>query len=162
MHATQYTEEKSMLEIKENGAYSISTKLSQANDSQMSVNRKADDSQMSDGWYTEVRLDKDRLDKISLEEKNEANASYEKNLPKTFITITLNDKSEYAVTVDDVDEYKKLYPAADVEQALRNMKGWCDDHPTNRKTRNGIKRFIGSWLRREQDRGGKKEKGWWE
>ena len=123
----------------------------------------------SDG-QAEVRLDKDSIGKVSIDkarykEKNEANASCEKKDAKTFITITLNDKTEYEITEDDVKEYKELYPAVDVPQALRNMKGWCNDHPQKRKTRSGIKRFIGSWLRKEQDRGGSskfKEKGWWE
>ena len=173
LHATKYTEERAMLEVKENGTYTISSDICKVEEDKMSVTCQSldghvavkgqtDGSHKSGTRYTEVRLGKDRIDKDSLEEKNEAYASLEKSQSETFITITLNDKSEYAVSVDDVAEYKKLYPAADVEQALRNMKGWCDDHPMNRKTKVGIKRFIGSWLRREQDRGPRKEKGWWE
>ena len=32
------------------------------------------------------------------------------------------------------------------------MKGWLNSNPTKRKTRRGIKRFINSWLAREQDK----------
>jgi hypothetical protein len=39
-------------------------------------------------------------------------------------------------------------------QELRNMKGWCQDNPRKRKTKKGIRRFVGSWLAREQDKGG--------
>jgi hypothetical protein len=36
------------------------------------------------------------------------------------------------------------------------MDGWFDGHPTKRKTRQGIRRFINSWLSKEQDKGGTK------
>ena len=47
---------------------------------------------------------------------------------------------------------KEIYPAVDVEQALRNMRGWLDSNPRNKKTPRGIKRFITSWISREQDK----------
>ena len=50
----------------------------------------------------------------------------------------------------------QLYPAADVEQELRNMRGWCLANPTKRKTINGVNRFINGWLGKAQDRGGRK------
>ena len=70
------------------------------------------------------------------------------------ITLTLNDKTEYPIYQTAVDEWKVLYPAVDVVQQLRYMKAWCDSNPSKRKTRRGIKRFITSWLMKEQDRGG--------
>ena len=54
----------------------------------------------------------------------------------------------------DVNGWMELYPAVDVMQELRNMKGWCQDNPRKRKTKKGIRRFVGSWLAREQDKGG--------
>lgn len=71
------------------------------------------------------------------------------------LTMTLNDGSEYPITQKYVDQMQRLYPAVDVMQELRSMKAWCINNPTKRKTRNGIKRFIGNWLSKEQDRGGK-------
>lgn len=68
------------------------------------------------------------------------------------ITILLNDKTEYPVMETDVDAWKELYPAVDVMQELRKMKGWADANPTKRKTKGGIKRFINSWLSKEQDK----------
>lgn len=78
--------------------------------------------------------------------------------PKTapappFITLTLNTGDEYPVTQADVAEYKSLYPAVDIEQQLRTMRGWLNDHPDRRKTKRGIKAFIGRWLAGEQDKG---------
>lgn len=67
------------------------------------------------------------------------------------ISITLNDKTDYPITQADVDGWQALYPAVDVLQELRKMKGWADANPTRRKTKTGIKRFINSWLSKEQD-----------
>jgi hypothetical protein len=71
-----------------------------------------------------------------------------------FISIILNDKSLYGVPASDVNHYKELYPAVNVEQELRSMCGWCEANPKKRKTRKGIKRFINSWLSETQNRGG--------
>lgn len=68
------------------------------------------------------------------------------------ISILLNDKTEYPITEADVEGWKDLYPAVDVMQELRKMKGWADANPTKRKTKAGIKRFINAWLSKEQDR----------
>lgn len=67
------------------------------------------------------------------------------------ITITLNDKSEYPIYQKMIDDYKELYPAVDIIQELKKMKGWCNSNPTKRKTKRGILRFINSWLARKQD-----------
>ena len=37
-------------------------------------------------------------------------------------------------------------------QQFREMKKWCEDNPSKRKTKAGIKRFVNSWLAREQDK----------
>lgn len=68
------------------------------------------------------------------------------------ISITLNDKTEYPITEADIEGWKDLYPAVDILQELRKMKGWADANPTKRKTKAGIKRFINAWLAKEQDR----------
>ena len=68
--------------------------------------------------------------------------------------LPLNDGTVYAVTREEAEEYASLYPAADVLQELRNMRGWCLANPAKRKTRSGIRSFIIRWLSRVQDRGG--------
>ena len=75
------------------------------------------------------------------------------------ISLVLNDKSEYPITQEDIDGWSSLYPVVDVMQELRKMRGWLDANPTKRKTSRGIKRFITSWLAREQDKGGTKVYG---
>ena len=79
--------------------------------------------------------------------------------PEVFIQLPLNTGEFFNVTVDYVLEKKKLFPAVDVEQEFRKMRSWCDDNPKNRKTKNGITRFINGWLSREQDSAPKKGNG---
>lgn len=69
------------------------------------------------------------------------------------ISMPLNDGSEFPVLDNDVKEWEKLYPAVDVMQELRNMRGWLMSNPTRRKTKTGIKRFITAWLAKEQNKG---------
>ena len=71
------------------------------------------------------------------------------------LTLTLNDKSEYPITQTDIDGWQELFPAVDVMQELREMKSWCNENPTKRKTRSGVRKFINTWLSKEQDRGGR-------
>nr|DAM32609.1 MAG TPA: replisome organizer [Caudoviricetes sp.] len=70
------------------------------------------------------------------------------------ITLQLNTGAEYEIYEEDVVEWSNLYPAVDIMQCLRNMKGWLLSNPSKRKTSKGIKRFITTWLQKEQDRGG--------
>ena len=70
------------------------------------------------------------------------------------ISLTLNDKSLHDIFQSDIDAWAELYPAVDIMQELRKMKGWIDSNPTKRKTKRGIGRFINSWLARTQDSGG--------
>ncbi len=69
------------------------------------------------------------------------------------ITLPLNDGSEFPIYGENIAEWEGLYPAVDVPQQLRNMRGWILSNPAKRKTKNGIKRFITGWLGREQDKG---------
>lgn len=68
------------------------------------------------------------------------------------ISLPLNDKTEYPITLFDINDWSALYPAVDIMQELRKMRGWLDANPTRKKTQKGIRRFINSWLAREQDK----------
>lgn len=71
----------------------------------------------------------------------------------SFIALELNDGTLFHVTKKDVETYQELYPIVNIEQELRNMKGWLLGNPKKKKSRNGIKRFITNWLRGKQDKG---------
>jgi hypothetical protein len=71
--------------------------------------------------------------------------------PNALLTLPLNDGTSHGVTEHDVEEWKSIYPAVDVMQELRNMKGWLIANPSNRKTPKGVMRFINGWLAKQQN-----------
>ena len=73
--------------------------------------------------------------------------------PEIFINLPLNTGENWSVTFEYIEELKPLYPAVDIEQEIRKMRGWLDSNVRNRKTSRGIKKFITGWLAREQDKG---------
>jgi hypothetical protein len=103
---------------------------------------------------TQVSIDKDsiELDKISIEDSM-CDAKQVDTTPTTppLITILLNDGSEYGIEEDYFNQMKKLFPGVDVMAELRKMSAWAINNPTKRKTKSGIKRFIGTWLSSAQD-----------
>lgn len=99
----------------------------------------------------EIEIDKDKEIEPSCS-KAELKVETEPAQADVFIKLPLINGDDYLVTKEYVKELKELYPAVDVEQALRNMRGWLDSNPRNKKTPRGIKRFITSWISREQDK----------
>lgn len=71
--------------------------------------------------------------------------------PPPAAVLPLVDGSDFLIAQETVDELSRLYPAVDVDQQLRNMRGWLLANPKNRKTKAGIMRFVNSWLSREQN-----------
>jgi hypothetical protein len=69
-----------------------------------------------------------------------------------FITLPLNDQTEFTIQERQVVAWKELYPAVDVRQEIRKYKGWADANPRKRKTRRGILASVNSWLAKEQDK----------
>lgn len=117
--------------------------------------------QLTDNQHTtNIQLTTNKNDKNEKNEKNintyaQSDCKQSSMLEaKTVISLTLNDKTEYSITEEKVNEWKELYPAVDVIQELRKMKGWLDANPSKRKTRRGILKFVNSWLSRAQDKGG--------
>ena len=111
----------------------------------------------------EKEKEREKEGEIEIEKENECSISSSSDLrgapgipgasPPT-ISLPLNDGSSFEIFQSDIDVWSNLYPAVDVMQQLRNMAGWIDGNPSKRKTRSGIKRFINSWLAKEQNKGG--------
>ena len=66
----------------------------------------------------------------------------------------LNTKEDWQPDEADTIAWQRSYPAVNVHQELMAMESWCDANPTKRKTKQGIKRFVNSWLARAQNQGG--------
>lgn len=85
---------------------------------------------------------------------NDYSAELEKSSStQAVITLPLNTGEDYPIMPEQAEEWAGLYPAVDVIQQLRAMRGWLVANPVKRKTKNGILRFINTWLAKEQDRG---------
>lgn len=69
-------------------------------------------------------------------------------------SIPLNDGTEWRPTISEYQEYVRLYPNVDVSREIAKMRGWSNSNPTKRKTHSGVRRFVNSWLSREQDKVG--------
>ena len=120
--------------------------------------------------YSKVTQEKDIRDKIldtrynsididsnNNSNSNNTNVQHEQqdcSLPKEniFITLSLNDNSEFEVTENYLKKLKPLFPAVNIEQEFRKMCAWSINNPKKRKTRKGITRFINNWLSNAQDK----------
>jgi len=145
---TTYTEQRALLEVKENGAYTLKKDDVYSLDTACIQNVSNLD--------TQNRLDKNRLDKNSIDKNNinilpDATSSTVPDEP-IFISLSLISGKEYPITMSQVSQFQKLYTAVDVESELRKMQGWLLGNPKNRKTARGIMRFITNWLSRAQDK----------
>lgn len=119
------------------------------NSKPMSANGKNGNTETKTDPNTEPNI------QLSTDSKGEYCAEPQAASAPPVISLPLNDGTFFDVSENDRAKWSQLYPNVDVLQQLRNMAGWCDSNPTKRKTRGGIKRFITSWLSREQDKGGK-------
>lgn len=162
---TVYQEERSMLEEKPNGAYTVDQRgnsdAKPKNNNQKPsstacqpyVNQMSDVCQPNDS-IGKVRLGKGSIGEVSIDILPGADYSaHEPAETPIVIKLPLVDKTNYSIIQGQVDDWSELYPAVNVIQELRKMRGWLDANPKNRKTKGGIKRFITNWLAREQDKG---------
>lgn len=85
---------------------------------------------------------------------NTKNVCAEQSSTPPVIELPLNDGTMYPISQEQCQEWAGLYPAVDVIQQLRQMRGWLDSNPQKRKTKRGIKAFCTRWLCKEQDKGG--------
>lgn len=86
------------------------------------------------------------------QENNNIYSSCEDHITAAVEKIVLNDGTEWQCPLKDYEELKRLYPGVDVDSEFRKMRAWSLNNATKRKTLRGIKRFVNSWLSREQDK----------
>lgn len=150
--ATEYQEELNMLcEI--NGRYYLKTECTDSVTSNVTDSVTSNvTSNVTDSVTSNVTLGKDSIGKDRKGKKDICTEPEEPVSMPPVITLPLNDKSLFRIYQSDIDGWKELYPAVDILQELRKMKGWLESNPAKRKTQRGIKRFINGWLAKEQDR----------
>jgi len=61
---------------------------------------------------------------------------------------------EFEVHQSLVAQLEPLYPKVDIPTTLKEMRGWLLMNENRRKTRSGVKAFIGRWLQTEQEKYG--------
>lgn len=105
-------------------------------------------------WRQEETADSKQEAKPDIRTEPTEQITFTQPQEEAVIAITLNTGAQYPITQTYISELENLYPAVDVMQELRSMKGWCDANPKKRKTATGIKRFINSWISKVQNRGG--------
>jgi hypothetical protein len=58
----------------------------------------------------------------------------------------------YLVTNEEINNYKSTYQAVDIEQQYREILCWLNTNNKNRKTINGMPKFINAWLSKAQNK----------
>jgi hypothetical protein len=71
--------------------------------------------------------------------------------PAAVEAIILNDGSDWRPSQEELEEYERLYPSVNVPEQFALMRGWCKGNPSRRKTASGVRRFVTSWLSKEQN-----------
>jgi hypothetical protein len=59
--------------------------------------------------------------------------------------LMLRDGTETEIPQDWIDEWNKVYYS--VPQTLLDIRIWCLDNPGKRKTKRGLRAFLGRWIR---------------
>lgn len=155
-HETTFREEMKTLSIKENREY-ISQFDNEADTECIHGVYEADTECIQDEskMDTQIRIDKNRVDKNSIDKSNiycsEPLASSAPEVP----AMILNDNSEWFPSKDDLEGWQRLYAGVDVIKELARMREWCKSNPTKRKTKKGIRRFVQTWLDRQQNQSNK-------
>lgn len=123
---------------------------------------KIEDDQQDDQQLTNKRPTNDHIQTHithkAHKEKKDVARSYAKEHTSELaappvISIPLIPKDgEYQVFQKDIDEWMDTFPGIDVLVELKRIRLWNMDRPHKRKTANGVRRHITTWLSRAQDR----------
>ena len=153
---TSYIEEKAMLVLKDNGVYS-----SEDSGTQLEPNWNPTGTQLEPQVRLgKVRLDKDSLGEVSIEDV--CTEPLQSSAPETAMNapgIPIKGGVEWRPTVNELNEWVKFYSAVDVIRELGRMRIWCQNNPDRKKTARGIRRFVTTWLDKEQNRAGHYTRG---
>ena len=117
-----------------------------------SNSQKNEDNSGKNSSYSREKSLKESKEKESKGNKSKYISPEVQSTPgRMLYELVLLSGDKYPVYEADVEKYRSLYPAVDVDQEFRKMIGWLDSHSKNRKTARGIGKFINGWLCRAQD-----------
>lgn len=148
---------------RDNAKYTSKCKKQADNVNKRWNKKDTNDTTVYDGIPNVPSYENDTDDTKEKEKAKTKEKAKENNIPPTEVCgalpsstppvagLPLVDGTEFGVTEETAAELAGLYPAVDVPQQLRNMRGWLLANPKNRKTKSGIMRFVNSWLSREQN-----------
>ena len=94
---------------------------------------------------------------VSAPNRKENNSEPPKSPSKSKINFNFETGEWENIPEEDIDRWKKTYPACDIRQELLEMADWLLNNPQKRKK--NYRRFISNWLSREQERGGTRRPG---
>ena len=118
---------------------------------EQTVNRQSADSEQTVSRHSPATNNNENNEK---KEKKKENARAREETPVQVEApvelIPLADSSGWRPTVDEYEEYHRLFPDVDIDAEFRKMRAWCLSNSL--KTRRGVKRFVNGWLSRAQDR----------
>lgn len=144
---TAFQEELAQLKLKKNGSYTF-----KKGDSE---NGLPSGCQVDAACLPQVRIDKDSLDKDRIGEDigSESEDSEQTSTKYADVPgIPLNNGTEWQMPLELYNEYKKIYPAVDIDAEIGKMRMWSLSNPTKKKTPRGVSRFVNTWLSKEQDK----------
>jgi hypothetical protein len=101
--------------------------------------------------------DQEQEQKQDQEQEQEVSAAQKSSgtFSEVMIAIPLSGGGEYPIIPSQISQWGSLYPAVDILQALRNIRGWNLANPKRRKTQSGVLSHINTWLAKEQNNAGK-------
>ena len=101
--------------------------------------------------------DKDNINNndVSISKDISTSTSEPRELALELPTIKGNYGTSYPVYKDQVDKWQSIYLGVNVIAELNKMYAWLEANPKNKKTYQGMPRFIVNWLSRQQDRASK-------
>jgi len=82
--------------------------------------------------------------------------STQHNTTQHSVRFDYENRTLTGLTDQDYTEWIEAFPAVDVRREIKSACQWLVDNPTKRKKQ--VRRFLTNWLRRQQERGGSKNK----
>jgi hypothetical protein len=76
--------------------------------------------------------------------------------PEAVFEMLIKSKKDFpeyeSLYKEDIDSWKEAFPEIDIFSELKKMNAWSKANPGRQKTSKGIRRFIFSWLERENNK----------